>query len=142
MSGLKTRPTRASVARFLDAVPDADRRGDCKTIARLMKQATGARPVMWGTSIVGFGSYDYRYETGREGKWFLTGFSPRKHDLTLYIMAGFDGYGALLKRLGRHKAGVSCLYLKRLGDVDLNVLRTLIDRSVQYIRQRYKGSVT
>ncbi|MCI0434468.1 MAG: DUF1801 domain-containing protein [Gemmatimonadetes bacterium] len=137
MAELKTKPSKASVTVFLDAIPDEDRRRDCKAIARIMKKATGASPVMWGDSIVGFGSYRYKYESGRQGEWFLTGFSPRKQNLTLYIMAGFDGYPALMKKLGKHTTGRACLYIKRLDDTD--VLTELIERSVAHMRERRPG---
>ena len=122
MAELKTRPTSASVAAFLKTVADDERRKDCQTLVKLMKQATGAPAKMWGPSIVGFGTYRYVYASGRQGDWPLVGFSPRKQDLTLYIMAGFARYAALMKQLGKHKSGKSCLYLKRLGDVDMAVL--------------------
>jgi len=129
---LKTRPTKRSVAAFIAALPD-ERRRDCRAVLRIMKEATRAQPKMWGTSIVGFGSFRYRGASGREGHWFLAGFSPRKQSLTLYIMSGFAGAGALLRRLGRHTTGVSCLYLKRLDDVDLGVLKRLIRESVRHL---------
>lgn len=131
---LKTQPTTASVAAFLASVAP-ERREDCRTLARLMRRATGARPTMWGPSIVGFGTFHYVYETGREGDWFLTGFSPRKQDLTLYLMAGVERFPQLLRRLGKHRLGRSCLYLKRLADVDLDVLEQLIAASVAHTRK-------
>ena len=134
MAELKTRPTDASVNAFLDAVADEARRRDCFTVVDIMRQATGAEPVMWGPSIVGFGAYHYRYESGREADWCLTGFSPRQKALTLYIMAGFDRYVELLGRLGKYTTGKSCLYVKRLSDIDLNVLRELVTASVQHMR--------
>lgn len=129
---LKTRATTASVAAFL-ARQSPERRADCQAIARIMRQATGARPVMWGSSIVGFGAWEYQGRTSH-GRWFLTGFSPRAQNLTLYIMAGFTEYGALLERLGKHGTGKSCLYIRRLADVDLSVLTRLIERSVRHLR--------
>lgn len=136
MTELKTRPTDASVARFLDGVPDAAMRDDCRALVAMMEKASGEPPRMWGSSIVGFGSYHYKYDSGREGDWFLTGFAPRKQDLTLYIMPGFERYGELLGRLGRHKTGKSCLYIKRLADVDLDVLEELVTRSVERQKSR------
>jgi hypothetical protein len=130
MAETKTKPTTASVAAFLAAIPDVERRRDCRTVAKLMQKATGAKPVLWGASIVGFGTYRYRYESGREGEWPLIGFSPRKSDLTLYIMPGFSRYADLLARLGRHKTSVSCLYLRKLADVDLGVLESIIGKAV------------
>jgi len=132
MAELKTRPNDGSVGAFLSAVPDAKRRQDAQQILELMKEITGEEPRMWGASIVGFGSYHYRYASGREGDWFRTGFSPRKQNLTLYIMSGFHGYEDLLARLGKHKAGKGCLYLNRLEDVDRSVLRELIQKSLQH----------
>jgi len=102
-----------------------------------MREVTGCEPKMWGPSIVGFGRYHYKYESGREGDWPLTGFSPRKQALTVYIMAGFRRYEELLDRLGKHKTGKSCLYLKRLEDVDLEVLRELVHESVEQVAERY-----
>jgi Domain of unknown function (DU1801) len=131
MADLKTRPNKSSVERFLRGVKDGQRRNDARTLLRLMQEATGAAPQMWGDSIVGFGRYHYKYESGREGEWFLTGFSPRKQNLTLYIMPGFERYGALLKKLGKHKTGRSCLYVNALSDVHLPTLKTLIRRSVK-----------
>ena len=130
MAEPKTQPTKASVAAFIAAIPDERRRKDCEAVAKLMQAATGAKPVLWGTSIVGFGTYRYRYASGREGDWPVTGFSPRKNDLTLYVMPGFERYADLLARLGRHRTGKSCLYLKKLADVDLAVLRQILARSV------------
>ena len=137
MAELKTKRTGASVDAFLAGVIDAGRRQDCLTMLGIMKRATGAEPEMWGSSVVGFGRYHYRYASGREGDWFLTGFSPRKRDLTLYIMAGFERYEDLLARLGRYRTGKGCLYVKRLSDVDLGVLEELITRSAQHLRQAY-----
>jgi len=125
-------PTSADVDVFLEAVPDEDRRADAHALLELMRSITGEPPVMWGPSIVGFGSYHYRYESGRTGDAPLAGFSPRKVNLVVYPVGGFaDRYPALLKQLGPHKAGKACLYLKRLGDVDLDVLGQLIERSMR-----------
>ena len=134
---MKTRPTAASVGAFIDAVEDEQKRADSHAIAAMMAEATGAAPQMWGSSIVGFGRYHYRYASGREGDFMLTGFSPRKRALTLYIMAGFSEYDDLLANLGKHTIGKSCLYIKRLADVDQAVLRQLVERSVRYIRDTY-----
>ena len=133
MAELKTKPNDQSVEAFLDAVADEKKRQDSYTILELMKQVTGEEPTMWGDSIVGFGSYHYKYKSGREGDWFLTGFSPRKQNLTLYIMAGFDQYDALLEKLGKFKTGKSCLYIKKVEDIDLPTLRELIEQSVQHL---------
>jgi len=132
MAELKTKKTTASVPAFLASIADERRRKECKTIARIMKEATGAAPKMWGTSIVGFGSYHYKYASGREGDWFLTGFSPRKQNLTLYIMDGFRNREKLLGRLGKYKTGKSCLYINKLEDVDVDVLREIVERSVEH----------
>lgn len=137
MSDLKTRPTALSVDAFIDAVDDEHKRTDCRTVAELMAEITGAEGVMWGSSIVGFGSYHYRYASGREGDFFEAGFSPRKRALTVYVMAGFEEYDDLLARLGKHSTGKSCLYVKRLADIDLEVLREMLIRSVAYIRAKY-----
>ena len=137
MSKMKTTPTQASVDAFIEAVEDEQKRADSRAIAAMMSAATGAPAQMWGTSIVGFGRYHYRYASGREGDFMIAGFSPRKRALTLYIMAGFSEYEALLAQLGKHTIGKSCLYIKRLADVDQTVLREIVDRSVQYIREKY-----
>ena len=134
MAELKTKKTSASVSAFLNGIKDEQARKDCKKIAKMMKDATGKSSKMWGSSLVGFGSYHYKYASGREGDWFLTGFSPRKQNLTLYIMDGFKSYGTLMKKLGKHKTGKSCLYVKSLDDVDTDVLRELIERSVNKSR--------
>lgn len=134
---LKTKQTDASVAAFLDSVTDDDRRPDCLTVLALMQDVTKSAPKIWGSNMIGFGNYHYKYESGREGDWFITGFSPRKQNLTLYIMAGFDRYDALLAKLGKFKTGKSCLYFKRLSDVDLDVLRQLVAASVKHMRQQY-----
>lgn len=131
MTENKTQPTGQPVPEFLAGIADPQRRGDCETVARMMKQASGREPKMWGASIVGFGTYRYTYASGRSGEWPVIGFSPRKNDLTLYIMPGFDGYEALMAKLGKHKTGNSCLYLKRLADVDLGTLQVLMDESVR-----------
>ena len=138
MAELKTQPTTASVTAFLNAVDDPQKRRDAKEVLALMKEITGKKPEMWGTSIVGFGTYHYRYASGREGDWPVTGFSPRKRDLTIYVMLGFSRYQALMKKLGKYKTGKSCLYLKRLDDVDRKVLRQLITRSVADMKKAYE----
>ncbi|RME64427.1 MAG: DUF1801 domain-containing protein [Caldilineae bacterium] len=134
MSELKTKPTGADVAAYLNRVADERKRADCFHVLELMQEITGEKPEMWGDSIVGFGRYRYRYASGRQAEWMLTGFAPRKQALTLYIMSGFDAYDDLLNRLGKFKTGKSCLYIKRLADVDLDVLRELIRQSVAHMR--------
>lgn len=131
MSEPKTKATDESVAAFLAEIGDEERRKDCFAVLDIMKEATGVEPKMWGSSIVGFGSYKYRYESGREGEWPIIGFSPRKNDLTLYIMPGFEVFETLLAKLGKHKTGESCLYIKRLDDVQIPVLKRLIANSVE-----------
>lgn len=132
MAELKTKPTMQTALEFLTAtVSDDQRRADCITLIELMQKATGCKPVMWGASIVGFGKYRYRYASGREGDWMLTGFSPRKNDLTLYFISGFDNSPELMENLGKYKTGKSCLYLKQLADVDQKILKQLIDASVK-----------
>jgi len=137
-TGLKTRYTGKSVKQFLNAVTDKQRREDCYTVLNLMKEITGEEPTLWGDSIVGFGRYHYTYESGREGDWFLTGFSPRKQNLTLYIMAGFDDYDDLMNKLGKYKTGKSCLYVKKLQDIDLPILKQLIKQSVVHTSKTYR----
>ena len=137
MAELKTKLNDASVEKFLNSVPDEMKRNDCFTILRLMKKITKSEPKMWGSSIVGFGTYHYKYESGREGDWFLTGFSPRKQNLTLYIMSGFNKYDKLMKKLGKYKTGKSCLYINSLEDVDKKVLKDLITESFKYMSKRY-----
>jgi hypothetical protein len=137
MAEAKTKPTNASVRDFLNGVEDEQKRRDAKTVARIMKRVTGKPPKMWGPSIVGYDSYHYVYASGREGDFMVAGFSPRKQALTLYIMSGFSGHQALMKKLGKHSTGKSCLYIKRLDDVDLDVLEELIGRSVAHVKKQY-----
>ena len=139
MVELKTKRNDASVEEFLKSVENEQRRADCLELLELMTELSGEKPKMWGKSIVGFGSYHYVYASGREGDWFLTGFSPRKQDLTLYIMSGFPKFEPLLAKLGKFKHGVSCLYLKRLSDVDRKVLAELIEASLQHLRKTQTG---
>jgi uncharacterized protein DUF1801 len=129
----KTRPTDADVGAFLESVADERRRDDAKAVCRLMQEVTGEEPVLWGTGIVGFGSVRLRYASGRELDWPVTGFSPRKTATTVYLMDGFEERSDLLARLGPHSTGRSCLYLKRLSDVDLTVLRELVAESVRHV---------
>lgn len=131
MAENKTKPNELSVELFLESIEDPGRRSDCQTLILLMEGLTGSKPKMWGNSIVGFGKYHYKYASGREGDWFLTGFSPRKQNLTLYIMGYLEFYTAILESLGKHKHGKGCLYIKRLEDIDLEVLKTLIVTSIK-----------
>lgn len=126
MAETKTKPTEASVAAYLATIPDETRRRDCEALAKLMAKATQQPPKMWGPSIVGFGSLHYRYESGREGDTCLVGFSSRKGDISLYGLKAAPSHDALLPRLGKHRAGKGCLYLRTLGEVDLKVLEQLI----------------
>ena len=138
MSELKTKVNNASVEKFLNAVADEQARNDCYEILKIMKQVTKAEPKMWGTSIVGFGSYHYKGASGREGEWMLTGFSPRKQNLTLYLMHGFDVHKDLLKKLGKYKTSMGCLYIKKLEDVDKKVLKELVAASVKRVKSEAK----
>ena len=138
MAENKTRPTRASVTAFMRAVDDPGMRADAKKVAAMMRRATGKRAMMWGPSIVGYGSYHYRYDSGRQGDFMITGFSPRKQALTIYIMPGFSHFEDLLSKLGKYRTGKSCLYIRRLADVDEAVLERLIRESVTYMRAHYE----
>ena len=133
MSENKTRPTDQNVTAFLNGVDHKTRRQDGLALLDMMVEVTGEQPVLWGSSIVGFGSYHYQYESGREGDMPLVGFSPRKQSLTLYIMPGFDEYDDLLADLGKHKIGKSCLYIKKIEDIDLPTLRELVEQSVEHV---------
>jgi hypothetical protein len=131
MAELKTKLTNASVTEFLNSIADEEKRADSFEILKLMRQVTKQEPKMWGTSIVGFGHTHYIYESGREGDWFITGFSPRKQNLTLYVMGSYAPHTELLEKLGKHKTGVGCLYINKLKDVDTKVLKELIKQSVK-----------
>ena len=138
MGDNKTKPTNSSVSAFLDAIEGDERRKDCQMLAAMMTKITGKPAVMWGPSIVGFDTYHYKYESGREGDMAVTGFSPRKGDISVYLTAGSAEQADLLARLGRHKMGKSCLYIRKLSDVDLMVLAQLISGSVAEIKRRYR----
>lgn len=135
MAEPKTKLTNASVKDFLNQIDDEGRRQDCFAVAKMMEEITGEKPKMWGTSIVGFGTYHYKGASGREGDWMITGFSPRKSNLTLYIMAGFDKHPELMKQLGKHSTGKSCLYIKRLSDMHLPTLKKLIKAGVKQMEK-------
>ena len=137
MAANKTQPTNARVGDFLSTVEDSTRRADAKKVLAMMRRVTGKRATMWGSSIVGFGKYQYRYESGREGEFMLTGLSPRKQNLVVYVIPGFEPFKAHMKKLGKHKTGRSCLYINKLEDVDEKVLETLIADSVKLMRKRY-----
>ena len=136
MAELKTKPNKVSVEKFLKSIKDEKKREDSFKVLELMKKIIKEEPVMWGPSIVGFGKYHYKYASGREGDWLLTGFSPRKQNLTIYIMSGFKHYNELMKKLGKHKTGSSCLYINKLEDIDMKVLKELITESVKYMKTK------
>ena len=137
-TALKTQRNAGSVKQFLDKVPDERRRDDARAVSAIMEDVTGEKPAMWGTSMVGFGSYHYKYESGQEGDWPLVAFAPRKDSLTLYIMPGFKDYSGLLEKLGKHKTGRSCLYIKSLEDVHVPTLKTLVRQSVKRMKKIVK----
>ena len=137
MTGNKIKPTDANVSTFLDAIEDDRRREDCQALMTMMGRITGKPAVMWGGSIVGFDTYHYKYESGREGDWAVTGFSPRKGDISVYLTAASADQADLLARLGRHKMGKACLYIRRLSDIDPAVLEQLIAASVAEVKRRY-----
>jgi hypothetical protein len=138
MAELKTKPTKASVSTFIKSLADDETRRDCRELVKLMKAATGASPKMWGESIVGFGNCHLKYASGRELDWFYVGFSPRKAALTLYLSCDLSQHSRLLKKLGKHKIGKGCLYIKKLADVDQQTLSELIHDSVEELRERVK----
>jgi hypothetical protein len=138
MADNKTKPTKQSVTAFINGIDDKQKRADVKKVAAMMRKATGARATMWGPRIVGFGQYHYQYASGREGDFILTGFSPRKQALTVYIIPGFKPFDSLMKKLGKYKTGKSCLYLRRLSDIDEAVLERLISKSVEHMRKNYE----
>ncbi|NNF00508.1 MAG: DUF1801 domain-containing protein [Pyrinomonadaceae bacterium] len=137
---LKTTKNNSSVKDFLDSIKDESKRKDCRQIAKMMRKATGKNAKMWGTSIVGYDEYHYKYESGREGDFFRVGFAPRAQSITLYIMDGFGKYDRLMAKLGNHKTGKSCLYIKRLSDVDVDVLEELIAESLRHFEKKYGKS--
>ncbi len=137
MAELKTKVNNTSVKKFLDTVKDERKRKDCRELSALMRSVTGRNPKMWGTAIIGFGSYHYTYKSGQEGDWMMTGFSPRKQNISIYIMPGFSRYGAIMKKLGKYKTGKSCLYVKNLDDIDRGMLRKLVERSVADMKLKY-----
>ena len=134
MAETKTKPTNESVENFLNRITDEERRADCFAVAKIMEEITGEKPKMWGPSIVGFGSYHYKYDSGREGDWLMLGFSPRKKDLTLYLMMGFEKHRELMEKLGKHSHAKSCLYIKRLSDIHIPTLMKLIKASVKDLK--------
>ena len=138
MAENKTKATGASVTAFINSIDDKQQRADARKVAAMMRKATGKSAKMWGPSIVGYGAYHYKYASGREGDFLMTGFSPRKQALTVYVIPGFTPFEALMNKLGKYKTGKSCLYIKRLSDVDEKILEQLIDRSVKHMREHYE----
>ncbi|MEM9687743.1 MAG: DUF1801 domain-containing protein [Bacteroidota bacterium] len=137
MAQNKTQPTAQSVTAFLNTIKDDTKRNDSFTLLHIMKEITGEDPILWGNSLIGFGKTHYKYKSGREGDWFLVGFAPRVQYLTLYIMPGFERYETLMKQLGKHKTGKSCLYIKKLEDVDMKILKELITQSAAHTKASY-----
>ena len=137
MGELKTKKNNTSVEAYINAVEDEKKRSDCLVVDKLMREVTGEDGAMWGAGIVGYGSYHYVYASGQEGDWMATGFAARKQALTLYIMSGFNRYDELMKKLGKYKIGKSCLYIKKLEDIDISVLRVLLSESYEHIKKKY-----
>jgi hypothetical protein len=137
MAENKTKPTTQKVSEFIAGIEDKQKRADCRELMKLMSGITCNRAKMWGSSIVGYGKYHYKYDSGREGDFFLTGFSPRKQALSIYIISGFTIHPELMEKLGKYKTGKSCLYAKKLDDLDREVLAQLVEESVAYIRKKY-----
>ena len=138
MAEPKTKPTKESVKDFLNRIPEAERREDCFAVAKMMEEITGEKPTMWGPSIVGFGTYRYQYASGRKGDWPIAAFSPRKQDLTVYLMMGFERHHELMEKLGKHSTGKSCLYIKRLSDIHVPTLKKLIKTSIKDLKAYLK----
>lgn len=136
---MKMQPSNIPVTRFIAEIQDENKRQSCIELCEMMEKITSAPPVIWGDKIVGFGSYHYKYQSGREGEWFLTGFSPRKNHISIYIMNGFDKYESYLQKLGKVKTSVSCLYVKRLSTIDTSILASLISDSVKQLKKRYNA---
>jgi hypothetical protein len=137
MAELKTQKTKASVSAFLNAIENDQIRKDSKAVAAMMQKATNAKPALWGTNIVGFGQARFKYATGREFDWMLVAFAPRKNNITLYVMSGFERHDELMAKLGKHSHGKGCLHIKRLSDVHLPTLQKLIDASVKHVKKLY-----
>ena len=135
MSELKTKPTDQNVEEYINKVENPTKREDSLKILEIMKEISNEEPVMWGDSIIGFGSYHYKYKTGREGDWFIIGFAPRKQNLSIYIMSGFDRYDELLDKLGKYKTGKSCLYINKLKDVDVSILKEIMGQSIEFVKK-------
>ncbi len=139
MTDNKTKPTDESVEAYLSKITSETKHNDSVELLKMMKQITKQKPVLWGPGLIGFGEYHYKYESGREGDWFMTGFSPRAANISIYIMSGLDKYSELLKKLGRHKIGKGCLYIKNLDDIDRNVLKQLITKSYKSMITNYNS---
>lgn len=137
MADLKTKENDRDVLAFINGLENEQRKSDCKELLKLFSEITNEQPKMWGSSIIGFGSYHYKYESGREGDWFLTGFSPRKSNLSIYITSGFKEYENLLEELGKYKTGSSCLYVNKLSDIDTSKLAKLVEKSVKFMKKEY-----
>ena len=137
MAETKTKPTAVSVDDYIEAVDDERKRDDSRVLVKMMSKITGAKPKMWGPSIIGFGTYHYKYDSGHEGDAPLAAFSPRKAALTVYIMGGFAKYADLIAKLGKHKASKGCLYIKKLDDVDVKVLEELVKQSTAFVKKTY-----
>ncbi|MBI1247657.1 DUF1801 domain-containing protein [bacterium] len=137
MAENKTKPTKVSAAKYIDALEDTQQKKDCKVLVKMMRAATGERAVMWGESIVGFGTYHYKYESGREGDIMIVGFAPRKGQISLYLSCDIQKHADLLANLGKYQTGKGCLYIKQLSDIDLDVLGQLIQRGIDEIETDY-----
>ena len=137
MAANKTQPTNTSVTGFINSTTEGTKREDSMTLLEMMQTITGEEPVLWGPSLIGFGKVHYKYKSGREGDWFLTGFSPRKQNLSVYVMPGFKRYEELMQKLGKYKTGKSCLYIKTLSDIDIKVLHELITLSAEHTKTLY-----
>lgn len=138
MSDLKTKQNDNDIMEFLNGIDNEERKNDCFKLLGLFRQWTGEPPKMWGPSMIGFGGYHYKYDSEREGDWFLTGFSPRKQNLVIYITAGFKEYDEIMRELGKYKTGSSCLYVKKLSDIDSDKLKMLVQKSVALMKKRYE----
>lgn len=137
MAQLKTAQNDQDVMAFINTVDNERKKADCLQIMKMMQEITDKDPMMWGNSIVGYGSYHYKYKSGREGEWFLTGFSPRKQSLTIYVMGGFSYHTEQLEKLGKYKQSKGCLYINKLDDIDEEVLRVLLQNSVRIIQEAH-----
>ena len=137
MAENKTKETALSVTTYLSSIEPEQKRKDAKTIAAIMRKASGERAKMWGAAIVGYGRYHYKYDSGREGDFMRVGFSARKQNISVYVVPGFTGFASLLKKLGKHKVGSSCLYINKLADIDVDVLTQIIDKSLKIMHKKY-----